>query len=419
MKSIKKALLVTFDFTQRGKSGTGLAAGCLLSACRAHKAYGEQFEISHLPVKMDQPDQVSAGSIGRVIQQKDELSSITHIALACYAWSDRLIEPQIRLLRGQGFQGKFILGGYEIQAENCKIKYPGGDAYIVGNGELSLIKAILSDYILDKVIYKEAISSSQFQKLPSPYLSSTISLKHSQPMVHWESKRGCNFKCNFCKHRDLTGEPVKAFGFDKIREELDLFKAKDVQKINVLDPVFNKPKDNHLEILEYCLAIGLEAELNLQVRFEFITIEFLELCKRLNVFLEFGLQTAIPVEYKVIDRPNNLRVISSKIKLLHRFKQPYQVSLIYGLPLQTACSFKESIAFLRKQDVQDIVAFPLMLLEGTRLKNEANKWELTEKVIDESLIPHVVSSSTFSENEYAKMQTIANQLKDVQADVAA
>ena len=39
----RKVLLITFDFSQRGKSGTGLAAGCLLAACKSHQAYGNGF----------------------------------------------------------------------------------------------------------------------------------------------------------------------------------------------------------------------------------------------------------------------------------------------------------------------------------------------------------------------------------------
>lgn len=420
----RNVLLITFDFSQRGKSGTGLAAGCLLAACRSHIEYGKSLSVDHLPISMSQPENLTAQNVLDSIVSQFNVDHLSHIALACYVWSGHLIAPLMQLLRKRGFQGKFILGGYEIHGKTCFDKYPNGDAFIVGNAETTFLAAIFDTSIVGRKIYYDSSIPEEFSSLPSPYLSSSaeqpaIELSQNQRMIHWETKRGCTFKCNFCQHRDLSGVSVRSFDLERIKSELDLFKTKGVKKINVLDPIFNNPSDNHLEILKYCIDIGLTAELNLQVRFEFISEEFLKHCRQLNVSLEFGLQTAVPREFKVIDRPNNLKVVSQKIELLKAYEMPFLVSLIYGLPLQTVESFNDSIRFLKEHCVGDVVAYPLMLLEGTKLKAESKKWLLIEKVIDDSLIPHVVSSSTFNERDYHKMRNIALSLSNGGMESAA
>lgn len=417
MPILKKALLVTFDFTQRGKSGTGLAAGCLLAACRAHSQYGRQFIATHCPIVMNQEQSVTPELVAEKVKANG-LADLSHIALACYAWSDYLINPLINLLRHSGFTGRIILGGYQINAETCKTLYPDADVCLIGKAEETLPSAILSDTFEGKeALFQNALTNSSEKY--SPYLSQAVNVEYDQAMVHWETKRGCQFKCSFCQHRDLLSRNVQEIPIERVKRELDYFKQQRVQKINVLDPVFNSPKSNYLEVLDYCIEIGLDAELNFQARFEFVTEEFLQMCTQLKVSLEFGLQTAIEAEYKAIGRPNNLVAVSQAIEQLHNFGLPYQVSLIYGLPLQTVSSFQASIDFLVDRGVQDIVAFPLMLLEGTELKRKAADYHIEERSLGVGDIPLVVSSSTFSEEEYLAMERIATLLHCERSTVAA
>ena len=427
---MKTALLVTFDFTQRGKSGTGLAAGFLLSACRAHESYGRLFTIEHLPIKM--PDTKILGFCERDqlvrealydIHSEVELKDLQCLVLACYIWSSDLIEPLIARCRGAGFSGKVIVGGYQVHPATCERLYPSADTYIVGDGEVALPKAILADTPLIDLLTSPIISSTgnvssagnilresvDFEALPSPYLDGSLAVDVGQSMVHWETRRGCAFKCSFCAHRDLGSGKVHVMGRDKIFRELDYFHAKQVQKINVLDPIFNRESD-HLDILRYVIKVGLTSLLSLQVRFELVTEEFLELCSQLNVHLEFGLQTAIESESIAVERKNNMRAVDKSIRLIQSFNQTFEVSLIYGLPEQTLRSFKASVEYLKVRGVSEIKAFPLMLLEGTDLHINQEKYGIKEDYIDGSGIPHVVESDSFSRQEWQQMHAYAQQL---------
>lgn len=408
MNKVKSSLLVTFDFSQRGKSGTGLAAGNLLSACRQHPLYGSYFTVGHLAIRMSTQAAMMPTPEDTLlhIQTKADLRTLDSLALACYIWSSSLIGPVIRLCRKAGFRGNVILGGYQIMAETCEALYPDGDIYIPGYAESALPEAFLKGSLLSKLVLDVPVN---FDTLPSPYLDGTIVLEQGQEMVHWETRRGCKFKCNFCAHRDLKNKKVNLFAMEKIRLELKLFKARQVKKINVLDPVFNLER-NHLDILRYAKSIGLEALLVFQVRFECITEEFLSLCAKLNVHLEFGLQTAVREEYKLIKRPNDLRKVNDAIRRLHGWNQSFEVSLIYGLPGQTPDSFLESIDFLKSRKVATIKAFPLMLLEGTELADDKERFGVVEDIIDDSGIPHVVESYSFTRVQWDTMRRYARQL---------
>lgn len=416
MNNPTKALLVTFDYSQRGKSGTGLAAASLLAACQKHTDYPGKFTIEHLAIEMPelQKIKITAEEVVKQINLKIDITKIDRLILACYVWSTDLIEPIIKLCKQQEFQGKTILGGYQIVNSTCKQLYPSGDYYISSYAEMALPAAILDNTaITSKIMDKSMDKDADFHALPSPYLNGTYPLTQDQPMIHWETHRGCIFKCNFCLHRDIKTNKVFDLESSRITEELKLFKEKNIRKINILDPVFNRGP-NHIDTLKTAIRIGLKAELSLQVRFELINEKFLKLCSQLNVHLEFGLQTVIEEEYVTIERPNNLKKIREIIELLQKWKQSFEVSLIYGLPKQTVDSFKESIEFLHQRGMTDIKAFPLMLLEGTDLKEKQKEYGLVEGHIDSSGIPHVIESNTFTHSEWKIMHNIAQNLRIIE-----
>jgi len=412
MTQLTSALMVTFDFTQRGKSGTGLAAASLIAACHKHEGYGEEFIIEHLPIKMPEaPEIIQPENVVRAIETQQKIDKIDRLILACYVWSSHLIEPVIALCKQKGFTGKVILGGYQVTKDTCKELYPSGDYYITSYAEFALPIAILDNTAITSILVDSTMDkNSDFIGLPSPYLSGAYQIEQNQEMIHWETHRGCVFKCNFCVHRDLQTGSVFDLDKSRIEKELKLFNTKNIKKINVLDPVFNRGP-NHIETLETAVKIGLKSQLSLQTRFEMINEEFLNLCAQLNVYLEFGLQTAIEKEFKVIDRPNNLIKVKEAITLLKKWNQSFEVSLIYGLPNQTVSSFKESIRFLHEQGITNIKAFPLMLLEGTDLKKNQDKYGLKEGYIDDSRIPHVIESNTFTRSQWEVMHLIAKNLQ--------
>ena len=205
---------------------------------------------------------------------------------------------------------------------------------------------------------------------------------------------------------------------EKAFKELSLFKQKEVKRINVLDPIFNMGNQyvevmkeiDRLDFTDTCFTFQSKIELLAKPNGNV----FLDLVERTNSHLEFGLQTIIPEEYKIIDRKNDVKVITEQLELLNQRKISYEVSLIYGLPNQTISSFERSIDYIKSKGCKKITAWPLMLLKGTKLFSERENWKMSEEVIGDFSIPIVTTSNSFSKNDWYKMKELAQNLNENQ-----
>ena len=71
--------------------------------------------------------------------------------------------------------------------------------------------------------------------------------------------------------------------------------------------------------------------------------------------------------------------------------------------------FNQAQQSFRRTGVSRLVfkAFPLMLLRGTEMERDKRKWNLEESNDD---IPVVISSDSFSSQDWLQMREMANQL---------
>ena len=86
--------------------------------------------------------------------------------------------------------------------------------------------------------------------------------------------------------------------------------------------------------------------------------------------LEFGLPTVVSREAKAIQRPNCIKRVEEVITRLKELDILFEVSLIFGLPLQTLESFKQSVNFCLDHEVPVVRAWPLMILRGTPMNTD-------------------------------------------------
>ncbi len=410
---MKQILLLSFDLVSEGEPNISLSIASLLAYLKQDKRYGNEFMVSHIGFNMLDFPHLQTNEIIEKIRNKHNLAEIDFIAIACYIWSEYLVNPLIKKLREKGFKKKIILGGYQISYANdiqLQRAYPDCQIFIKGYAEESLLKAIFQESS-QRLTLNEA---PNFLKLPSPYLSGEIIVNYDQAKIRFETKRGCPYRCSFCAHRDLQRNKVYRHINEKITRELLFLKEKRIKKINVVDPVFNMGQE-YLNILEKMVDLDIKSLITFQTRVENIKgtrgQQFLNLCSKLNVHLEFGLQTIHDKELNAINRRNNLSLLKETLKNLTNRGISFEASLIYGLPNQTIDSFKASINFLQDNECEIIKAFPLMLLRGTELYNERKKWQFKEDVIGEFNIPVVVSSRSFDRYEWELMKKLANSLK--------
>lgn len=199
---------------------------------------------------------------------------------------------------------------------------------------------------------------------------------------------------------------MRELNLDRVLREAELFCHSGVRDIAVLDPIFNAGK-NATTILKAFVQHGYRGRLSLQCRAELITTDFLEVAGHLDARLEFGLQTICENEGRAVHRRNNLMKVDEALAGVRERGIAHEVSLIFGLPVQTLSSFMASVQWCQEREVPVIKAFPLMLLRGTQLEQERELWGVRE---NGGAMPVVIASNTFTEADWAVMAKISEAL---------
>ena len=392
---MKNLHIVSFDYREDNEPEIPYSIGKIISYLQKNKDFCAEYKIQ----------QTSFNLLSAIESFDLKILDNDFIAIAVYSWSVDLVQSLLQFLETHNYKGKIIVGAYEITDEEAFTIYPQAHYYISGHAE----KAML-DVLLGK-------SNEKFINIP-PDINHVCNVYSNQVIknikgykVRLETKRNCPFRCTFCAHKDLNDSNVKEIDLETILIEFRYLNDVSVEKVNVIDPIFNVGK-NYLLILKELVRMKFKPKISFQVRFEFIKgtkgKRFLDLISQLDAELEFGLQTIVPKEYAVIKRKNEKEKIEDAIKLLHDFNINYEVSLIYGLPYQTLQSFQESIAFLKEMSCPKIIAYPLMLLKGTALYQDRDLYDFKEEYIDG--IPYVCSSNSFTKEDYKEMKELAKEL---------
>lgn len=445
-----RASLVALDLIRTKDPQVSLGHGSILTRVRQDKA------LSNLGITLDNYEFDIRESLTLTneslfndycyeIANKSISANPKLVAFGGFIWNEQHIQRIIKILRSKlKFNGKICLGGPQITyapAGTLETFYPEVDYFIRGYAEDAFAK-MLEFIALDRSLFSIAglhssgspdlgiQSKADIEKLPSPFLTSTIDLQRS--FIRWETTRGCPFTCAFCQHRDSYSSRQKMC-MDRLEKEIEAFCDQNISKVKdiaVLDPTFNAG-GTYLKVLEKFAECGYKGKLALQTRIEMVNQNFLDGIKRLQtngatVVLECGIQTISQQEMKMINRPNNLKKIETTAKKLNEVQIPFEISIIYGLPSQTLESFKKTVDFCKNVlKPFRVDAWPLMLLRGTELELRKEELSLKEEILipnnilceltSENVfcgIPHVTSSPTFTKEEWREMAMLALKLNN-------
>ena len=332
--------------------------------------------------------------------------------VAAFVWC----EPEVQKLLPVLGRTDTVLGGPQVSyvavPGRLESLYPGAKYFVRGHGEEAMV-ALAEDRAengkqgLHIAGQPDLLNYADFSlgRLPSPHLDGTA---QAGSFVRWETQRGCTFSCSFCQHPGAAARLRHAqMGMNRLSHEIVAFRDVGVKRVNALDPIFNTDSSRAVRLLDEFRQTGPDAHLSLQCRFEMIDCAFLDAAGHLNATLEFGLQTIHPDEALAVNRPNCLEKVEAVMADLNDRGIPYEVSLIYGLPTQTVDRFRESVDWLRERGTPKIRAWPLMLLRGTPLYYQRDRWGYVES---DDRIPVVVESNSFSRGEYDEMKHIAEDL---------
>jgi radical SAM superfamily enzyme YgiQ (UPF0313 family) len=225
-------LLIGLNIFKGTEPEISYTIGTLAAALKANKI---DFEI----LDLDLTKSPEAKELDYVIEHLNllDLRKFQWVGLSVFNWNDFLVNDIIGYLKRVNPALKVVLGGPQITySTNFQLKqfYPAADYFIKGYGEKALVELLLGR-TKSRIIYLPP----DFEKLRSPY-DEVITVKQNQPMLRIETKRGCPYRCAFCAHFDKDmRQKVTELSLTKVFRELEMIRQFNVQKVNVLDPIFN------------------------------------------------------------------------------------------------------------------------------------------------------------------------------------
>lgn len=403
----RPAVLVSMDWLRPGDPPFGLGAASIASALRRAGAC-----VRVVSDAVNRPGFSNNAFFAEVREAIGRTGPDALVGISAFVWCEQEVQE---LLPALDSKADVVLGGPQVSYAGpgeLESMYPGVRYFVRGPGEAAMVSLATGGAENGRLGLHvsgqpDRLNHADFPmaRLPSPHLDGTAQIGS---FVRWETQRGCTFSCSFCQHPGASARLSRAqMAMDRLRRELAAFRDAGAERVNALDPIFNTDADRAVLLLDEFRRTGPGARLSLQCRFEMVDKAFLDAAGRVDAVLEFGLQTTHDDEARAVGRPNNLSKVEAVMTGLNDRQIPYEVSLIYGLPLQTPDRFQASVDWLLQRGAPKIRAWPLMLLRGTALYHQRNHWGYVES---DDRIPIAVESNSFSRDDHDEMGRIAEGL---------
>lgn len=274
--------------------------------------------------------------------------------------------PLLNLLKTK--DNKIVLGGALTGAlHHSFMGLAQVDILAVGYGEYlvaSLAKWINSDYqeitpppfgrVIKKehgvILYSGVPNTRNLDDLRLPDWSIAEKI-HQQKfaMVHYESVRGCPYRCSFCNYPYLFDDKVFRFrSAEQIAKDWEHYASQGAKYITCLDSLFTIPRKRLVDLCESLIAKKLDLKWICYARAD--DLSDLEICKimrqagciQVHIGIESGNQQQLDNMNKRCTVANNqMAILNCQEVGINSF-----ISVIIGFPGETTESVEETFDFL-------------------------------------------------------------------------
>jgi anaerobic magnesium-protoporphyrin IX monomethyl ester cyclase len=221
--------------------------------------------------------------------------------------------------------------------------------------------------------------------VPSPFIDGVV----STPDVGYVTARGCNQHCTYCSFAALSKRRVAFHSVERVLDDLQAIEAlaavTPLRKgvIDIWDDTFSLVPARVRRICEGILERGIRLPLRCVTRADTVTPDLLQLMRRAGFdSISFGLESAVPRVLRAIGKvqaPSDdsdpgfekekefLERIRSAVRDARHCGLKVRVSVIGGLPGESATDFRTTLDFVSALDVETYAHNVLCVLPGTPL----------------------------------------------------
>lgn len=388
----KTEFICTTLLIEKSPQALPLGAACIVSAVNHSELTKDICHAKLIDFNMEE----SANIAQDIYNSFSPETEIKIAGFSVFVWNRVVLEKVAAELKQKNVI--CIAGGPEITAHpqaftSCF------DYTVAGEGEQKVPKLIRKIVIPDDTTVNSQLPTVNYT---SPYLDGTLDpAKYGGAL--WELARGCPFKCSYC-YESKGENKVRQFPMERIEKELDLFAAKKVPQVFVLDPTYNANKQRALDLLKLIAKKTPDTFYYFEARAEFIDRQLAHAFTKIPCALQIGLQTSDENVARLVHRPFNRKQFAKNISILNEEGVTFGLDVIYGLPGDSLRGYKDSVDFAISLYPNNLELFCLSVLPGTDLFDRADELKLTYQ----SEPPyHIIHTDKFSEEDIKRAGNIA------------
>lgn len=329
------------------------------------------------------------------------------VTFGCYIWNISKVLYICECLKKAEPSIITVLGGPEVSYDSVDVleNNPFVDFVVSGEGELPLNR-----------LFGEITGGRAFETVPSLTYRSDGAVKVNPRLplqdinsygfaydddidtvknriIYYESSRGCPYNCSYCLSGAGCG--VSFLDIERVKRELSFFMEKGIPLVKFVDRTFNADRKRADEIFKYIIENKGDTKFHFELAGDLIsddTVEILKKAPRDLMQFEIGVQSTNPKTIEAIGRRIDFDKLKGRIvQLLKLGTIHIHLDLIAGLPYEDLASFKRSFDDVIKLRPHMLQLGFLKLLKGSRIRNEAEKYNYVFK----SAAPYEVISNEF------------------------
>jgi hypothetical protein len=271
-----------------------------------------------------------------------------------------------------------ILGGPELDCRHWALAEEAVDSWVIGEGE-EVFPDIIRDIQEGKPLKRLYRSQGpvNLREIANPYLE-RILVPWGKESLFLETMRGCPYSCKYCFYSKSYAR-MRYFPAGYLPELFALAREYRVPEVYFMDPSFNVTPKLKEKLVRLAGLNRTGIPIHTEIRLEGVTPEIARLMKRAGFCsVEAGLQSVNEKSLAAIGRSWNREKFKRGAKLLRQQGIDVKTGVIVGLPDDDIGDLERTLNFVIELDLADSMEiYPLSLLPGTQLKDEAGSMGIT------------------------------------------